>query len=252
MIPPGDCRGPVAVARRRRCMVAGFVRLLVLFGAAGCAHQTAHEQFQLPDAIPYREFPEPPSRPTPPGRSVQEVPLTTILAQCDFAGSPPDSAYQVTVAISDSRVAGLLLDLPTSYRPGNRSSGVVSRNSVHGSYLVAHFSELSRSPTTGPQSAPSQMAFWVGSEPGFATVGADTATRQVAYSECHAGFTTHDPYVAAFTIRMPRQGLVHYVSAVWSLSPGRYLRALGSSDRVETAESLRLSVMRSRLSNRPE
>jgi hypothetical protein len=225
---------------------------LLLSLAAACVHQPAPDQFQLPPgAIPYREFPEATTRAVPNGKSVQEVPVSSITAQCGRVSSLPDSTHLVTVLVPDPRVSRLEFDLPAGYGPVNNYPLSASVDSAHGSYLLAHFSDAAgRIGSSRDQARASHLAIWIGPEPGFATVGADTATRQVAYGECHAGSSSYDPYVAAFTLRMPGAGPANYVSAVWPLSRGRYLRALASSDRLQVAETIRAALIRGRIVKR--
>ena len=79
---------------------------------------------------------------------------------------------------------------------------------------------------------------WVGPEPGYPTVGTDTAARQLAVAECTSAVPVSGTRVVTFTLDTP-DGRQEYVAAVWPIAPARYVRLMGSSRSPDEAALFR-------------
>jgi hypothetical protein len=216
---------------------------LVVLVSAGAAAA------QAPDtAVPYREFPE------------REGPRAATGALLPDPAAPrcvPEvvapSAIQREVVSPDPHLAAVRLALPQTMivQAQYRSSDGI--DPATGSYLLALFRDSVREYSNSPAALQARyLSMSIVAWPGYATMGADTATRQTAFAECQ--LPGLEPlHLIRYSVLMPTVGTIHYATALWRLGADRYLHATASSGIAEHRNELVGALLAARVvrSTRP-
>jgi hypothetical protein len=229
---------PVRSRRLMRLMGHSFRRSVLIAGAVLGACVRRPPDVDVEDAgrgTPYRIFPELPTWSVETPWAGGSVPPTPEAPPCAAAGVPEADWLPLRARTSSRWVTAVSVRLPARFVV--RDVPDISPNAEeNGGILVGTWTDTTQSLRSGGR-VEASLSVWVGPEPGYPTVGADTATRQVAVAECTSARPVQGTRLVTFTLIGPR-GTQRYLDAVWPVATGRYLRVMAAADQPEDAAIL--------------
>jgi hypothetical protein len=219
------------------------IRLSVLIAnvaLGACVHTpTDVGRQEAMEGIPFRLFPELPTSSWKAPFAGASVPPSADAPPCAAVGAP-DAEWRVSRARTSSRwLAAVSVRLPARFTM-QEVHDLPEDAEEHGGVLVGSWTDTMHTPGSR-DGLGANLAVWVGPEPGYTTVGADTAARQLAVAECTSASPVAGARFVSFTLVGPR-GAEHYLAAVWPVAPARYLRVLASAEQPESLKLLHRAV----------